>query len=451
MSIEVIKCPACAATLDVDGKSEFIKCGHCGNTLRLKITNRPPQEPALIKFVDKALNIPLGSVELPADQFVPTGAVMPEAASNAYPMPIRCGVGNKFGTALSFFTGEGYIDDTKCPLLSSSYATVVNQISKIRFKPFMNAEQYANYYINQLIQTAKMTNAWFLENRPFPASGYNRKEALDSFIRLCNFKDQMAGTGNAATGKMYYLEESCKVYEVDVGPIKMRIVVAFILRGYRYQLPAMFGMGGGFMGGMFGFGPRPQYRSNGAQPGTFGDMPNNAAIEWSSNGVFTMMCPKERFDEDYKEFVQFASSFQMDSYIVQESIKMQEQMIRDVANYTQQNIAQQNANFQAMQQANRSLQEAFDSANQAWWNRSNAHHAQVMASSRSTFGESSADRISRMQSEAIRGVNTYQREDGSTVEVSVDYDHAYSNKLGDTLATNSSFEPGGNWDAMNRL
>ena len=56
-----------------------------------------------------------------------------------------------------------------------------------------------------------------------------------------------------------------------------------------------------------------------------------------------------------------------------------------------------------------------------------------------------------MQSEAIRGVNTYQREDGSTVEVSVDYDHAYSNKLGDTLATNSSFEPGGNWDAMNRL
>jgi hypothetical protein len=130
---------------------------------------------------------------------------------------------------------------------------------------------------------------------------------------------------------------------------------------------------------------------------------------------------------------------------------MQEQMIRDVANYTQQNIAQQNANFQAMQQANRSLQEAFDSANQAWWNRSNAHHAQVMASSRSTFGESSADRISRMQSEAIRGVNTYQREDGSTVEVSVDYDHAYSNKLGDTLATNSSFEPGGNWDAMNRL
>ena len=76
---------------------------------------------------------------------------------------------------------------------------------------------------------------------------------------------------------------------------------------------------------------------------------------------------------------------------------------------------------------------------------------QRAASSRSTFGESSSDRISRMQSEAIRGVNTYMREDGSTVEVSVDYDHAYTNKLGDTLATNSSFEPGGNWNPMTKL
>lgn len=49
MSIEVIKCPACAATLDCDGKSEFIKCGHCGNILRLKITAKP-SEPQEMKY-----------------------------------------------------------------------------------------------------------------------------------------------------------------------------------------------------------------------------------------------------------------------------------------------------------------------------------------------------------------------------------------------------------------
>ena len=164
-----------------------------------------------------------------------------------------------------------------------------------------------------------------------------------------------------------------------------------------------------------------------------------------------MFCPKDRFDQDYKDFETFVSTFEIDPYISRESINMQHKMNMDIASYTRQNIAQQQANFQAMQQANRTLHEAYDSANQAWWSRSNAHHAQVMASSRSAFGESSADRISRMQSEAIRGVNTYVREDGTQVEVSVDYDHVYSNKLGDTLATNSSFEPGGNWESTTRI
>lgn len=447
MSIEVIKCPACDGTLDCDGKSEFIKCGHCGNTLRLKITKKPA-EPSVMKFVDKSLNMPLASCGL-SEKYFANGSLMPEAASNTYPMPIRCGAASKLGTAFSFFSGEAYIDDTKCPMLSGPYATVVNQISKIHFKPFMDAEKYANYYINMLITNGKMTNAYFLGNLPFPATGFDRKTALDGFVKFKELEAQKAGTAGTITGKMYYLEESCKLYEVDIGQFKFRIVVAFVLQAFRYQLPNMFAMGS-FMGGLFGQG-RPA-GTNGAAPGTFGDMPNNAAIEWASNGVFTMVCPKDRYEEDYKDFVQFVSTFKIDPYIIQESVNMQNKMAMDVANYTQQNIAQQNANFQAMQQANRTLQEAYDSANQAWWNRSNAHHAQVMSSSRSSFGESSADRISRMQSEAVRGVNTYVREDGSTVEVSVDYDHVYTNNLGDTLATNSSlYEPGGNWNRAQQL
>ena len=451
MSIEVIKCPACGGTLDCDGSVEFFKCGHCGNTLRLKITSRPAgpvsTEPSRMKFFDTALNIPLASCELP-DTYTPNGAVMPEAASNTYPMPIRCGVANKSGTAFSFFTGEAYSDDTKCPMISGPYSTEVNRISKIHFKPFMDAEMFSNYYINELLTTGKMTNAWFIEKRPFPAEGYSRKAALEGFIRLKEFDAQREGMAGAAAGKMYYLEESCKVYEADIGNMTFRIVVAFILRGFRYQLPSMYSMGNVF-GGIFGQ-RRPQV-SNGAKPGTFGDMPDNAVIEWSSNGMFNMFCPKERFDEDYKDFVRFVSTFRVDPYITRESIGIQDRMMMEVARYTQKNIDQQNKNFQMMQEANKALQDAFDSANQAWWDRSNAHHAQVMASSRSTFGETSSDRISRLQSEAIRGVNTYEREDGSTVEVSVDYDHVYSNKLGDTLATNSSFEPGGNWEQTRKI
>lgn len=445
MSIEVIRCPACSGSLDYDGKSEFIKCNHCGNTLRLAF-KKNPSESSVMKFTDKDLNIPLASCGLP-DSYMPSGALVPEAASSVHTMPIRCAACNKMGTAFSFFSGEAHADDTKCPMISGPYSTEVNRISKITFVPFMDAEKYANYYINLMIQGAKMTNAYYIGNMPFPAAGYSRQTALNNFIKLCDLEAQRSGV-YPIPQRMYYLEETCKVYEVDVGQAKMRIVLAFILKASRYQLPSQYAMGNIF-GGVFG--QRRPAVSNGAAPGSFGDIPNNGIIEWVVDGIFTMMCLKDRFDTDYKDFERFVSTFRVDPYITQETFKLQEQMRRDVAMYTQQNIAQQQANFQAMQQANRTLQEAYDSANQAWWNRSNAHHAQVMSSSASTFGESSSDRISRLQSEAIRGVNTYVREDGTQVEVSVDYDHVYSNNLGDTLATNSNFEPGGNWQSTTRI
>jgi len=447
MSIEVISCPACGGTIDYDGRSEFIKCVHCGNSLRLRFTGAPAASSPM-RFTDQALNIPLGSCGLSAP-YSPSGSLMSHLATYTYPMPFSCSVSDNTGTGITFFTGEAYTDNTRCPMLSGPYSTVVNQISKVKFRPFMDAEAFGNFYINTFLQGAKMTNAYFIGKRPFPAKGFDRQEALNNYIRLVDFEAQRSvGGGAALTGKMYYLEESCKIYEADIGPARFSIAVAFILRGFRYQLPSMFSAGN-IMGGLFG--RRTPAGSNGAAPGTFGDIPDNAAIDWSSNGMFTLICLKDNFDKAYKDFETFVSTFKIDPYITRESIAMQDKMNREIAAYTQQNIAQQQADFQAMQQANRSLQEAFDSANQAWWNRSNAHHAQVMSSSRSSFGESSADRISRMQSEAVRGVNTYVREDGTQVEVSVDYDHVYSNNLGDTLATNSSFEPGGNWNPATRL
>lgn len=58
--------------------------------------------------------------------------------------------------------------------------------------------------------------------------------------------------------------------------------------------------------------------------------------------------------------------------------------------------------------------------------------------------------MSDRYSEAVRGINTYVRPDGTEVEVSVAYDRAYTNSQGDTLGSQSAFEPGGNWTEMNR-
>ena len=65
----------------------------------------------------------------------------------------------------------------------------------------------------------------------------------------------------------------------------------------------------------------------------------------------------------------------------------------------------------------------------------------------------SDSRISQARSEAIRGVNTYVRTDGSTVEHSVVSDHVYQNQYGDTLgvsgpAIDPSFIP--DWTEISR-
>ena len=66
----------------------------------------------------------------------------------------------------------------------------------------------------------------------------------------------------------------------------------------------------------------------------------------------------------------------------------------------------------------------------------------------------SDSRISQARSEAIRGVNTYVRTDGTTVEHSVVSDHVYQNQYGDTVgvsgpAIDPSLIP--DWTEIGRL
>ena len=105
-----------------------------------------------------------------------------------------------------------------------------------------------------------------------------------------------------------------------------------------------------------------------------------------------------------------------------------------------------NRQFQSWQQIHATQQAAFDSYNRSWWERTNASDAARRSAYQSKMA--SEQRMSDRYSEAVRGVNTYVRLDGTEVEVSVAYDRAYTNNSGDTLGSNSAFEPSGNWTEM---
>ncbi|NLM15487.1 MAG: hypothetical protein GX218_06470 [Clostridiaceae bacterium] len=127
---------------------------------------------------------------------------------------------------------------------------------------------------------------------------------------------------------------------------------------------------------------------------------------------------------------------------------MQSQILQDISRHTQQRLDEMNRQFQTWQQIHATQQAAFDSYNRAWWNRTNASDAARRSAYQSRMAAES--RMSDSYSEAVRGVNTYMRPDGTEVEVSVAYDRAYTNYSGDTLGSRSAFEPGGDWTEMNR-
>ena len=424
-----------------------------------------------IMFADPGTKQVLGTVTVP-DEFQPAGQIIPNLSTSCYPIEISCSVFNTDATVMTYFTGEGYTDRSKSPMLSGPFSGEVNRISRIAFKNFMSVEQYVDEYALTYAKNAG-ASLQYIGDREMPIYGqYNAEAALDNYKAFCKFN--LERSGEAALTKVYdyYQKPLCRVYRMKNDKIDNIFVVATVVEGMKYGMAGLSLNGGLDFSGitnslanlvspetskkLFGNSILGKAISNRQQAGNtpvvkeekkkeFGDLGLNQMIDWRSNGVFMLQCWPAHYEEAFNgAFKDFCSTFKVDQGITRKSMQIQDDLRRQVQNYTQQNIQMQQQQFAASQRANATLQSAYDSYNQAWWDRSNSHHASVMSSSTSSY--SSADKFS----EAIRGVNTYVREDGSEVEVDVKYDRAYTNNLNDTLGSNSYFEPGGNWTEMER-
>ena len=428
MSTEVIKCPACNGVLKVDGTSEYVTCEHCGNTIHITFKKNDRTV-----FVDKSTGYTLGSVLMPQG-YQSTCMIIPNLSTYAYPIEVSCSVFNNKGTIYTYFTGEGFCDVSKAPMVKSIYAQGVNQINRVVYKDFMEGEAYIDNYVRNYAQKNPLK---FIKDRPFPIDNYSNDEEVNKYRTQIEM-DLRAKGGMSPNILGYYIDPVCREYEMEMNGQTFVIVCATSLKACKYNIGMASALGG--LSGLFG------KKKKEAPTNSFAPNKINDVVDWAGDGVYMMQCLKGNEEEAFKHFVIFCSTYKVDDGILARSKDMQRQIDANINSYTQNNIRQQQQNFQAWQQINASRQAAFDAKNQAWWDNSNAHHSSVMSSGSSSSSYSSADKFS----EAMRGVNTYVREDGSEVEVSVAYDHAYTNNLNDTFATNSSFEPGGNWTEMHK-
>lgn len=195
------------------------------------------------------------------------------------------------------------------------------------------------------------------------------------------------------------------------------------------------------------------------QPTGRGGCPDGASFElgaadllqWRIRDSFCLAAPEGRLDEAASTaLASMASTLRLNPAIAREASAQKQQMVLEQRQRTQMNIAQQQQQFAAWQQMHASQQAAFDSYQQAWFDRSDRQHAANMAASAANFSSAGVGTGTASYSDAIRGVNHYTRPDGTDVEVSVMADQAWVNGSGDVIGTRDGFEPGFGWTELPR-
>ena len=454
MSVELVNCPSCGASLDIDGAAEFVKCKYCGSTIRIQ--RRSVNSDGSITLMDKATGMVIGAVRLPFG-YQAVGLLQPNVSSYNYPFGVSASACSDSGTAIGYFIGEGYTDRSKCPSLSGMYSQGLEQVSRVHYKNFMEIRQYIDGYASMYADSLGASRLKLSEERAMPLyEPFIETEALENYKRRVAFEKQRIGNAGMVKDLGFYLKGLCRIYDVTVNNTDFKLAISAVLEGWKYQLAGVGG-GVGDIGNML-FGNSPLGRLLGKAPsqpqqpyrrGAFNEMPANSVIEWQSDGVFTMHCLPHEFESTFKgAFTDFCSTLKLSDGIREKLYDMQAQILQDIARYTQQRLDQMNRQFQSWQQIHATQQAAFDSYNRAWWNRTNYADSARRSAYQSRMA--AEDRMSGRYCEAVRGVNTYVRPDGTEVEVSVAYDRAYTNYSGDTLGSNSAFKPGGSWTEMHR-
>ena len=168
-------------------------------------------------------------------------------------------------------------------------------------------------------------------------------------------------------------------------------------------------------------------------------------VVWGSENIYMCMTDAAHENEVTTAYMQMVSSFTFDESIYKKKFQKADE-------YNQGMLAKNQA-IQAQVEINRQQL----AINQARLQQTIADNSRAMSDMIMDSWDkkmASDSRISQARSEAIRGVNTYVRTDGTTVEHSVVSDHVYQNQYGDTVgvsgpAIDPSLIP--DWTEIGRL
>ena len=167
-------------------------------------------------------------------------------------------------------------------------------------------------------------------------------------------------------------------------------------------------------------------------------------ILWEVHRQVVLTATRERYTEALEYYKQVRDTFdetpkyrEFEKVLQQYIVRSKMQTDQHIAN-VQAQMAQDNINHM-----NRTS---------AIINSTNDYTNDIMRQMRED-NSASMDRVRNLQSESIRGVNTYHTNDGRVAEASINWDHVYQSNVNPDnfmFTSGTSFEPGVDFDELNR-
>jgi len=449
-----LKCPNCGSPINLPDGADVIHCNACGSNIhvtRRNVMNQGVSADGTTPVVDKYTHQTIAHVKVCDGWRLLPGQLSYENPSYTYPMKVHVTLMGPNGALLMYAPGESFSQ------VGSFFQDKLPNDPFVTYRDFVAPAAYLDQFANAMF-SSRANSIKLVGVAEMPVRGGVDRQV---FTQRLQTQLQQECARNSAHGVIamadgVFFDAPCRVYEIAMkdGSLQ-RFAIATHIEGRKSHVsaPGMMtsplGLLGGLLGSAFGGGGFGGMGGNDTpdRSGTgFGQLASTGVLDWGSRHLFMLQAPADSFDEAWANgYVDLCSSFYLDQSIVQQITDYQQQIIRAKQQETDQAINAMNQQFQAMQAANAARQAAFDRQLDSWWANSNADHAQVMSSG-SGSGYSAADKWS----EAIRGVNTYMRPDGSEVELSVGSDRGWISQGGTVIGTSGSFEPGADWTELDR-
>lgn len=455
MQAKIIRCPACGHSLDVDENTRSIRCPACMNTIIID-QDSPKENENYYTFIDEATGQPVATATIPQG-WKKQAEINNARQSLNRPLTVYISADSPNGESRLFANSGEAFRHIKVGMMQRHQEGGFDERTQTPMRKFITPDIYLNQMAASLLSIPNIQ-----PENGFPLNRNNLKdlnrERENYFQQAKQMLQPISGGGAAPVVTDAYVNGLVCAYPflhngqakilllgAELRALEIKIQTAgselfsevgkmFKGQGSPLKDAASGGIKGLFEfsmnGGLLGASRRNQQQqtyqqakadnSQAGAPIPFGQGSSGLAmadyIDWETNGIYGMIVDAPLTNENHQIFDQFVTSFTINPAIIARS----QQLSQQISNQMQ---AQQQQTFNTWQQNHAAQQAAFDSYNKAWWDRTQSQDASRRAAYQSKMA--SEDRTRQNFSEAIRGVNTYQRPDGSEVEYSVGADRVF--------------------------